>query len=67
MDFSAFSLDISNKIRELQNLNFLNTRQNVILIDNPGVGKTHTAIALEVRACMAGKSVLYITVPNLIT
>ena len=40
---------------------------NVILVDNPGVGKTHTAIALGVRACIAGKSVLYITVPNLIT
>lgn len=67
MDFSAFPLEISNKIRELQNLNFLNTGQNVILVGNPGVGKTHTAIALGVRACMAGKSVLYITVPNLIT
>lgn len=67
MDFSAFSLEISNKIRELQNLNFLNTGQNVILVGNPGVGKTHTAIALGIRTCMAGKSVLYITVPNLIT
>ena len=67
MNFSAFSLEIANKIRELQNLNFLDTGQNVILVGNPGVGKTHTAIALGVRACMAGKSVLYITVPNLIT
>ena len=67
MDFSAFSLEISNKIRELQNLNFLNTGQNVILVGNPGVGKTHTTIALGIRACMAGKSVLYITVLNLIT
>ena len=40
---------------------------NVILVDNPGVGKTHTDIALGVRACIAGKSVLYITVSNLIT
>ena len=67
MNFSAFSLEIANKIRELQNLNFLDTGQNVILVGNPGVGKTHTAIALGVRACMAGKSVLYITVLNLIT
>lgn len=67
MNFSAFSLEIANKIRELQNLNFLDTGQNVILVGNPGVGKTHTAIALGIRACMAGKSVLYITVPNLIT
>ncbi len=67
MDFSAFSLEVSNKIRELQSLDFLRTGQNVILVGNPGVGKTHTALALGIRACMEGKSVLYITVPNLIT
>ena len=66
MNFSAFSLEIANKIRKLQNLNFLDIRQNVILVGNPGVGKTHTAIALGARACMARKSVLYITVLNLI-
>ena len=42
MNFSVFSLEIANKIRELQNLNFLDTGQNVILVGNPGVGKTHT-------------------------
>ncbi len=65
--FDALQLDVSNKIRELQSLNFITTGQNVILVGNPGTGKTHTSIALGVRACMAGKSVLYITVPNLIT
>lgn len=67
MDFSSFSLEVSNKIRELQSLNFLRTGQNVILVGNPGVGKTHTALALGVRACMKSKTVLYITVLNLIT
>ena len=66
-DFNAFSLDIANKIRELQSLSFIDQGQNVILIGNPGVGKTHTAIALGIKACNAGKNVLYITVPNLIT
>lgn len=67
MNFGAFSLEIANKIRELQNLNFLDTGQNVILVVDSGIGKTHTAIILGIRACMVGKSVLYITVLNLIT
>lgn len=67
LKYEAFSLDVSNKIRELQSLNFLEHGQNVILVGNPGVGKTHIAISLGVKACMQGKNVLYITVPNLIT
>ena len=67
LKYEAFSLDVSNKIRELQSLNFLEHGQNVILVGNPGVGKTHIAISLGVKACMQCKNVLYITVPNLIT
>ena len=67
LNYDAFPLLTSNKIRELQSLSFIDKGQNIILIGNPGVGKTHTAIALGIKACMAGKSVLYITVPNLIT
>jgi len=67
IDFEAFPLAIANKIRELQSLNFIEKGQNIILVGNPGVGKTHTAIALGIRACMERKTVLYITVPNLIT
>jgi DNA replication protein len=67
LDYNAFPLEIANKIRELQSLSFINQGQNAIFIGNPGVGKTHIAIALGIKACQAGKSVLYITVPNLIT
>lgn len=65
--FDAVSLEISNKLRELQSLAFVSAGQNVILVGNPGVGKTHTAISLGVKACIAGMSVLYVTVPNLVT
>jgi DNA replication protein DnaC len=65
-DWNAFSLPIANGIRELQSLSFVREGRNVILIGNPGVGKTHTAIALGVLACQANMSVLYITIPNLI-
>lgn len=67
LQYDAFPLDIANKIRELQSLSFIDKGQNVIFVGNPGVGKTHTSIALGVKACMAGKNVLYVTVPNLIT
>ncbi|MFI3211546.1 MAG: IS21-like element helper ATPase IstB [Peptostreptococcaceae bacterium] len=67
LDFEFFPSNISNKIRELQSLNFIEQGHNVILVGNPGVGKTHTAIATGLKTCFSGKNVLYITVPNLIT
>ena len=62
-----FPIEVSNQIRELQSLRFLDEGRNVILVGNPGVGKTHTAIGLGIQATMKMKNVLYITVPNLIT
>ena len=66
MDYNAFSLPIANSIRELQSLAFVREGRNLILIGNPGVGKTHTALALGHLACEANMKVLFITVPNLI-
>ena len=67
LKLDVFPLDISNKIRELGSLSFLDEGRNIILVGNPGVGKTHTAIGLGIAANMKMKNVLYITVPNLIT
>ena len=67
LKYDSFPLEIANHIRELQNLNFITQGKNVIFVGNPGVGKTHTSIGLGIKACMEGKNVLYITVPNLIT
>jgi DNA replication protein DnaC len=63
----VFPIEIANQIRELQSLRFLDEGRNVILVGNPGVGKTHTAIGLGLAANMKMKNVLYITIPNLIT
>lgn len=60
------SKDISNKINRLKTSEYLTKNENVILVGNPGTGKTHLAIALGIEACMQGKSVLYVSVPNLI-
>ena len=67
LKLDAFPLNISNQIRELQSLRFLEEDSNVILVGNTAVGKTHTAIGLGIAANMQSKNVLYITVPNLIT
>jgi DNA replication protein DnaC len=48
-------------IEHLGQLDFLHARENVILLGAPGTGKTHLAIALSVRACLAGQRVLFRT------
>lgn len=67
LKLESFPIEVSNQIRELQSLRFLDEGRNVILVGNPGVGKTHTAIGLGIAANMKSKNVLYVTVPNLIT
>jgi DNA replication protein DnaC len=48
-------------IEHLGQLDFLHARQNVILLGPPGTGKTHLAIAISIRACLAGQRVQFAT------
>jgi DNA replication protein DnaC len=48
-------------IEHLGQLDFLHARENVILLGPPGTGKTHLAIALSIRACLAGQRVIFRT------
>ena len=48
-------------IEHLGQLDFLHARENVILLGPPGTGKTHLAIALSMRACLAGQRVIFRT------
>ena len=52
-------------VRTLADLGFLERAENVLLVGAPGVGKTHLAIALGVKACAARKRVLFYQVTEL--
>lgn len=54
-------------VRELAGLSFVERAHNVILLGPPGVGKTHLAIALGVKAVEAGYSVLFMTLEALMS
>jgi DNA replication protein DnaC len=60
------SLD-RRQVRELAGLSFVERAHNVVLLGPPGVGKTHLAIALGVKAVEAGYSVLFLTLEQLMT
>ena len=48
-------------IEHLGQLDFLHAKENVIMLGPPGTGKTHLAIALGIRACLAGQRVIFKT------
>jgi DNA replication protein DnaC len=55
--------------RQVMNLfdcEFLERRENVIFLGPPGVGKTHLAAALLVKAAECGESIHFTTMPDLI-
>ncbi len=65
-DKTKYSKEFSDKFKELERLDFIDRGENIILIGTPGSGKTHYSIALSIKAIMEGKSILFVSVPNLV-
>ena len=66
-DFS-FQPQVDEKlIRELSELNFLKDKKNVLFVGPPGVGKTHLAVGLGIKAAMSRKRVMFFNAEELIT
>ena len=61
-----FSQEIRQKIKEIETLDFINNKENIILVGNPGTGKTALSLAIGMKACLMNKSVLFISVPQLL-
>src|SRR5215217_6202875 len=59
--------DAKAQLPVLETLDFIAAGQNVILGGSPGTGKTHIAIALGIKACQEGKSVLFTSIPKMLT
>ena len=55
------------QIRELATGRYMQSGDNVLFLEPPGVGKSHLAVALGIKACVQGVRTLFITPTALIT
>lgn len=65
LDIARFEHMDEAFIKELSTCDFVANKQNIVMIGNPGTGKTHLSIALGVKACMQGMNVKFYTAANL--
>jgi len=64
-DYSRLEHVSESFIFELASCDFIKNRQNVVMIGNPGSGKSHISIGLGLKACHAGFNVRFYTAVNL--
>ena len=64
-DFSACRID-RHKVIQLSQGEYIHRKENVIFLGEPGLGKTHLAIALAIEGCKKGYRVLFSTAAGLI-
>ena len=65
-DFQRVPTINKQLVSELSRCEYIKNRENILMIGNSGVGKTHIAIALGVSACQQGYSVGYHTAASLV-
>ncbi|MEX1265085.1 MAG: IS21-like element helper ATPase IstB [Actinomycetota bacterium] len=66
-DFTARPSVNKMLIAELARCEFIDRRENVLFVGNPGTGKSHLAIALSAAACAKGYRVRFFRVTELVT
>jgi len=66
-DFTARPSVNKVMITELARCEFIDRRENVLFVGNPGTGKTHLGIALSAAACAKGYRVRFYRVTELVT
>lgn len=54
-------------VRELMQGEYIDRRENILLVGNSGTGKSHLASALGFAACSQGRKVRFFTVTGLVT
>jgi DNA replication protein DnaC len=64
-DYTRLEHITESFIWELAACDFIGKRQNIVMIGNPGAGKTHLSIALGMKACYTGFNVRFYTAVNL--
>ncbi|MGJ9384137.1 IS21-like element helper ATPase IstB [Salipaludibacillus sp. CF4.18] len=64
-DFSRLENVSNASIWELASCDFIKNRQNIVMVGNPGSGKSHLSIGLGMKACQAGFTVKFYTAANL--
>lgn len=65
-EYGSVKLPPALSKEELENVEFIKNRQNLVLYGPVGTGKTHMAIAAGVKACMQGYKVRFYTVTELV-
>jgi len=66
-DFKAQPSINEALVRELAGGEYLQKRENILLVGNPGTGKTHVATGLGYAACSQGRRVRFFTTTGLVT
>lgn len=58
--------DAKTRLGQLETLQFIENKQNIIFAGRPGTGKSHIAIGLGIKACNAGYKTYFTTTTGLI-
>ena len=64
-DFSYQPGINKKQLLELENLRFMENKENILFVGSSGVGKTHLAVSLGIEAAKHRNSVYFITCHNL--